>query len=360
MSSPWPELPYQAWHATCDTLHAHTQVLGKLAAALAPPEPQLQHAALRLSRPRVGNAPAAGTRRIRRPCRGAGPAPPRGGGRAQRRPSHRIALAPDRPVAEVTRDVLAAVADLVGPVQIDPTPQETPWTTPLDEDYERATYNPAQATELPRRGHPGRPRACRATRPVPRALHAGQRLVGHLRPRREPVLRSSRRPAVQRLHHAELGHRPADRSRLVARRRPLPTARLLRVSRSRRQTDSTKPHFVAGRARAGTPSWASTSSTGTTHAAHPIRAKPPSTSGSQRSDTPAWCAAGTPPSPPAPKVPCRPSPERRSAYIDAFERHDLDPLVGLFARRRHLGDAPDTRGASHLPLPTDRWSASRG
>ena len=34
---------------TCDTLHAHTQVLGKLAATLAPPEPQLLHAALRLS-----------------------------------------------------------------------------------------------------------------------------------------------------------------------------------------------------------------------------------------------------------------------------------------------------------------------
>ena len=40
---------YEAWSATCDTLHAHTQVLGKLAAALAPPEPQLQHAALRLT-----------------------------------------------------------------------------------------------------------------------------------------------------------------------------------------------------------------------------------------------------------------------------------------------------------------------
>ena len=48
-STPWPSLPYEAWSATCDTLHAHTQVLGKLAVALAPPEPQLQHAALRLT-----------------------------------------------------------------------------------------------------------------------------------------------------------------------------------------------------------------------------------------------------------------------------------------------------------------------
>src|SRR3984893_9006102 len=45
----WPALPYETWRATCDTLHAHTQVLGKLAVALAAPEPQLQHAALRLS-----------------------------------------------------------------------------------------------------------------------------------------------------------------------------------------------------------------------------------------------------------------------------------------------------------------------
>ena len=45
----WPEISYEAWSATCDTLHAHTQVLGKLAVVMAPPEPQLQHAALRLS-----------------------------------------------------------------------------------------------------------------------------------------------------------------------------------------------------------------------------------------------------------------------------------------------------------------------
>src|SRR4051812_49789216 len=45
----WPSLSYDEWSATCDTLHAHTQVLGKLAVVLAAPEPQLQHAALRLT-----------------------------------------------------------------------------------------------------------------------------------------------------------------------------------------------------------------------------------------------------------------------------------------------------------------------
>ena len=34
--APWSPVPYEAWSATRDTLHAHTQVLGKLAVALAP------------------------------------------------------------------------------------------------------------------------------------------------------------------------------------------------------------------------------------------------------------------------------------------------------------------------------------
>src|SRR5207247_5399781 len=49
MKSGWPDLRYDEWSETCDTLHAHTQVLGKLAARLAPPEPELQHAALHLT-----------------------------------------------------------------------------------------------------------------------------------------------------------------------------------------------------------------------------------------------------------------------------------------------------------------------
>ena len=49
MRTDWPRLVYPDWRATCDTLHAHAQLLGKLAVALAPPEPQLQHAALRLT-----------------------------------------------------------------------------------------------------------------------------------------------------------------------------------------------------------------------------------------------------------------------------------------------------------------------
>src|SRR3989440_10448650 len=49
MPRDWPALSYEDWPETCDTLHAHTQLLGKLAVRLAPPEPQLQHAAPRLT-----------------------------------------------------------------------------------------------------------------------------------------------------------------------------------------------------------------------------------------------------------------------------------------------------------------------
>jgi len=147
MATRWPELPYEAWRDTCDTLHAHTQVLGKLAVTLAPPEPQLQHAALRLTARGWETHPL--------------PAPDGSGALVVALDLHRheavaehsdgrvrrTQLAPDRPVAEVTRQLLSGVADLAGPVQIDPRPQETPWTTPLDEDYDHATYDPSKVEE---------------------------------------------------------------------------------------------------------------------------------------------------------------------------------------------------------------------
>jgi len=36
-ASVWPALSYEAWAETCETLHAHTQILGKLAVELAQP-----------------------------------------------------------------------------------------------------------------------------------------------------------------------------------------------------------------------------------------------------------------------------------------------------------------------------------
>src|SRR5256885_10405311 len=126
MPTEWPALPYDAWSATCDTLHAHTQVLGKLAVALAPPEPQLQHAALRLTARGWETFPlpaadGSGALVVALDLHTHDALAEHSDGRTRR-----IPLAPDRPVAEVTRDLLAAVAELAGPVRIDPRPQETP------------------------------------------------------------------------------------------------------------------------------------------------------------------------------------------------------------------------------------------
>ena len=145
---PWPLRPYPEWQATSDTLHAHTQVLGKLAVKLAPPEPQLQHAALRLTARGWETLPL--------------PAPDGVGslvvaldlGAHEAVVEHsdgqgeRIPLRPNRSVGEVTREVLAAVRRMGGGyVEIDPAPQEVPWTVPLDEDNEHAHYDPIQVAE---------------------------------------------------------------------------------------------------------------------------------------------------------------------------------------------------------------------
>src|SRR5947199_211930 len=139
MTSTWPALPYEDWSATCETLHAHTQLLGKLAVVLAPPEPQLQHAALRLTARGWETLPlpapdGSGALVVALDLHAHETAVEHSDGRARR-----VALTPDRPVGEVTREVLSAVRELAGPVEINPKPQETSWAMPLDEDTEHAT-----------------------------------------------------------------------------------------------------------------------------------------------------------------------------------------------------------------------------
>jgi len=56
----------------------------------------------------------------------------------------RIPLTPNRPVADVTEDLLSGVERLAGAVEINATPQEVTWTVPLDEDREHATWEAEQ------------------------------------------------------------------------------------------------------------------------------------------------------------------------------------------------------------------------
>jgi uncharacterized protein DUF5996 len=140
----WPSVSYGGWSDTCDTLHAHTQILGKLAAELAPPEPQLQHAALRLTARGWETAPlpapdGSGSLVVALDLHSQEVLVEHSDGRRQS-----VSLIPDRSVGSVTRELLEAVRGLVGAVEIDPTPQEVPWTVPLDRDEEHASFDPAQ------------------------------------------------------------------------------------------------------------------------------------------------------------------------------------------------------------------------
>jgi hypothetical protein len=168
-------------------------------------------------RPRLGDPPPSGTRRLRRrrrrprppltPCRRRAhrrpnpPCAPRTG--PPSRPRH-----PRRPRrGERTRRPGADQPDATG--------------DPVD-DTTRRGLRPRHLQlrargRLLRGSDPRCARPLRATGPISRALQPGQRVVGHLRPRGQPVLRRDRRPAVERLHHAQLGHCPTDRSWLVAR-----------------------------------------------------------------------------------------------------------------------------------------------
>src|SRR6202012_737683 len=120
MPAAWPALDYEMWSETCDTLHAHTQVLVKLAVALAPPEPELPHAALRVT--------ARGWETLPLPA-------PDGSGafvaaldlrtheavvEHSAGEARRVSLGPDRAVGAVTRELLAGVRELAGEGDIDP------------------------------------------------------------------------------------------------------------------------------------------------------------------------------------------------------------------------------------------------
>ena len=146
MASGWPALSYREWQETCDTLHAHTQVLGKLAAALAPPEPELQHAALRLTARGWETAPlpapdASGALVVALDLRTS-----RGGRRAQRR-AHRAGGPDSRPLGgrgHPWRDGRGALPGRPGRDR--PHPAGGGVDVPLDEDEEHARYDPGQVT----------------------------------------------------------------------------------------------------------------------------------------------------------------------------------------------------------------------
>ncbi len=308
MPAPWPELPYDAWHETRDTLHAHTQVLGKLATALAPPEPQLQHAALRLTTRGWETAPlpapdgsGAFSRRARSPYL-------RGGGAAQRRaraahPAHarsrrRRGHARAAGLRAADRGGGGAQPHAAGDALDDAAGQRR--------GARLVRHGPGR--RLLRGRDARRDGAGRAARSLPRSLDAGQRLVGIVRPRREPVFRAS--PSSPRAKASSGATRampsksrsaggPGMRATGARPSTPTPCPR----PRGSRTPRSSLPR------RTGMPISASSSWTGMTSATIPTPMRARSRSRAPRSYMRARCAAGIRPWQPAPRAFRRPSSE---------------------------------------------------
>jgi hypothetical protein len=272
MTKAWPAVSYDRWGATCDTLHAHAQVLGKLSLVVAL-DLHSHHAVVEHSDGQ----------------------------------SERVPLTPDRPVADVTSEVLAAVTRLGGHVRINPMPQEVAWGVPLDEDYEHARYDEAQVADYfaavtqaalalaefsaPYRGRSTPVNAWWGSFDRAVTLYSG----APADPPGDGFITRNASDAEQMV----VGWWPGDAVTRMRRSTP---------SRSRRPRGSRTP-CSPRLPPAGMRTWASSSWTGTTYAPPGTRGRRPWSSLTRRSGTPPWRVGGAPNSWAALRAAHRPSGE---------------------------------------------------
>jgi Family of unknown function (DUF5996) len=141
----WPDLPYEAWLPTRQTLHMYMQIIGKVRLALAPMEPQWGQVPLYLTARGLNTSPIphpAGIFDIDidlidhvvsvRTVRGS---------------IERIRLEP-RSVADFYAELMAALTAAGVPVTITELPSEVPDAIPFPEDVEHASYEPEFANRF--------------------------------------------------------------------------------------------------------------------------------------------------------------------------------------------------------------------
>lgn len=141
MVNDWPELPYEEWRPTRDTLHMYTQVLGKLRLALSPFEPQWANVPLYVTARGLNTSAVPFDSGIfdaeldffdhalvLRSSRGGLLRVPLGG-----------------PVAEFYRGVTLALGSLGVSVSVSELPSEVPDPIPFPQDREHHTYVEEQA-----------------------------------------------------------------------------------------------------------------------------------------------------------------------------------------------------------------------
>jgi hypothetical protein len=140
----WPDLPYEAWRQTRDTLHMYTQVAGKLRLALSPFEPQWANVPLYVTARGLTTSPVPfGSRTFDAEfdlfdhelvLRASD------GGR------ERVALG--GPVADFYRAVMDALRRMDIDVAVSELPSEVPDPIPFPEDRQHATYEPEHANRF--------------------------------------------------------------------------------------------------------------------------------------------------------------------------------------------------------------------
>ena len=137
----WPELPYESWRPTRQTLHMYTQVVGKLRLALSPFEPQWSNVPLYLTARGLTTSPV-----------------PFGAGTFDaefdffdhvvvlRTSEGGLARVPlSGPVAEFYRAVMEALGGLGVSVRVSELPSEVPDPIPFPLDREHHVYDGEQA-----------------------------------------------------------------------------------------------------------------------------------------------------------------------------------------------------------------------
>ena len=141
----WPELPYEAWKDTLDTLHMKVQIVGKLRVALSPPEPEWAHVALYLTPRGLATGPMSSAGLIF--------------GVDLDLVAHQVSITTAtgetrqvaltaRPVAAFYGEFMAALGTLGIQVKFRPVPDEVSDPIPFAEDTVHSAYEPEWANRF--------------------------------------------------------------------------------------------------------------------------------------------------------------------------------------------------------------------
>jgi len=140
----WPELRYEDYKDTRDTLHMESQIIGKLRLALTPPLAQWGHAPLRLSSDGLTTGPlwvGDGTLGIDLGLT-------RHEALLQHSDGRRQNISLVQPVADFFHDIQACLRFMEVDVSINPMPQEVANPISFDADTVHTTYEEDQASRL--------------------------------------------------------------------------------------------------------------------------------------------------------------------------------------------------------------------